>query len=160
MQVPRENFYEAIVGNPLPIKVQAWWTSSPCAKRGIVVQTLSYFAESSCMGKGKWVQKVIARSDLVARWKMWCPACSWGVWHSLGLGSNCEQPVKRRGRRGRYETLCPCAALLPGNMGCCCFRICHCFCSRIYLWMKGSGSSGHAEMAEMALKSRSLNLVI
>lgn len=115
MQVPRENFYEAVIGNPLPIKVQAWWTSSPCAKRGIVVQTVSYFAERSCMGKGKWVQKVIARSYLVARWKMWCPGCSWGVWHSLGLGSNCEQPVKRSiGEEGDMK---PCVLVLLFRQG-------------------------------------------
>lgn len=95
MQVPRENFYKVCIGNPPQIKVLAWWTSNPCAKRGIGVQTISSCAESRWMGKGKWVHQVIARSDLVARWKMWCPGCSWGVWHCLELGRNWEQPVKR-----------------------------------------------------------------
>lgn len=94
IQVPREKFYEACMGNP-PIKVPVWWTWSPCAKSGIGVQTLSHSAESRWMGKDKWVHQVIARSDLVVRWKMGCPDCSWGVWHCLGLGSNWYSQWKR-----------------------------------------------------------------
>lgn len=112
MQVPREKFYEACMGNP-PIKVPAWWTSSPCAKSGIGVQTLPHSAESRWMGKDKWVHQVIARSDLVVRWKMGCPGCSWGVWHWLGLGSNWYSQWKRTLEKSEIwnsMSLCHCSA--------------------------------------------------
>lgn len=40
MQLLRENLYGTTIGSPSPIKVSAWWTASPCTKRGIMVQTL------------------------------------------------------------------------------------------------------------------------
>lgn len=159
MQLPRENLYGAIKGNPPPIKVPARWTASPCAKKGMVVQMLF----PSCSKAAGW-GKVSGYSGLLpgqTSWpgrKMQHPGYSWGSRCCPGalrqLGVAREKEHQRGGRDGG-----PPAAILQGDLCCCCFALATAISVQVckHLWIKWSGSSGYAEMA---FKLRSFNLVI
>lgn len=109
MQLLNKNLYGAIIGNLPQLKPQHNG-QEVFAQKGNHVAQILFPSTSKAAGQGKWLQRAIARSDPMARWKI---RVSWPQlgqlallktwWHLRAAG---EKECQRRGEVG------PCA-LLP-----------------------------------------------